>query len=307
MSTTHEEIQIDLDAVDDAAKKKAANGQDPALVIETVPVAAAADASTVDGLDKLKKQLEDEKNLRLAAERRADQASESEARARGEVHGTQLDLVTNAIGAVKQANDGLKQAYIAALTAQDYEKVADIQLEMSSNAAKLLTLENGKKQLESQPKPTPRPAQDEVEEFANRCTPTSAAWVRAHPDYVRDKQKNRMMIAAHELALARGLTADTDAYFEAVEKTLDLRKPVSNGNGHDPNEDPDPMSDAASKPKPKAAPAAAPVTRSGNGTGARQNTVTLTPQEVEIAEMNGMTPEEYAKNKVALKKEGRLN
>jgi hypothetical protein len=311
MSTTHEEIQIDLDAADDPAKK-VAKGQEPAAAVVEVPAADPTKDTTGadEGLEKLKKQLETEKAGRIAAERRADQASESEARARGEVHGTQIDLLTNAIASVKSVNDGLKKEYSAALTASDFDRVADIQLEMSTNAAKLLALENGKTQLEKQPKPTPRQQQDAVEEFASRCSAPAAAWVRAHPEYVRDPHKNRLMLAAHELALAQDIKADTDEYFESVEKTLNLRQPVTNGNGHDPDPagDPDPMSDAASKPAPrKAAPAAAPVSRSGNGTGARPNTVTLTPQEVEIATMNGMTPEEYAKNKIALKKEGRLN
>jgi len=316
MSTTHEEIQIDLDAADPKKKAKGTDDlvKDPAEARADDQTRVPADTTVDEGLEKLKKQLETEKAGRIAAERRADQASESEARARGEVQGTQIDLLTNAIGAVKQANESLKKEYSAALGAQDFDKVADLQLEMSTNAAKLLALENGKARLEKEPKPTPRQQQqqDMVEEFAGRCSPPAAAWVRAHPDYVRDAHKNRLMLAAHELALAQDIKADTDEYFEAIEKTLNLRKPVpngnGNGNGHDPdhNAEIDPMSDAA-RPKPKAAPAAAPVSRSGTGAGARPNTVTLSPQEVEIAEMNGLTPEEYAKNKIALKKEGRLN
>ncbi len=306
MSTSHEEIQIDLDALED--KKKAEPPKEPVEVVDKTQIAVPADTSTDEGLDKLKKQLETERNARLSAERRANEASEGEARARGDVHSTQIDLLTNAITSVKASNDALKRDYSAALASQEFDRVADIQMEMSTNAAKLLALENGKTNLEKQPKPQPRQQLDEVEEFASRCTPTSAAWVRAHPDYVRDPQKNRMMLAAHELALARGLKADTTDYFESVEDTLALRK-TPNGNGHDPNpEDPNPMAEAA-KPTAgrKPAPAAAPVTRSGNGTGARPNTVTLTPQEVEIAEMNGMTPEEYARAKMALIKEKRMN
>ena len=57
----------------------------------------------------------------------------------------------------------------------------------------------------------------------------------------------------------------------------------------------------------KAPPPAAPSSRAAsNGTGGR-NTVTLTREEREMASMMGMSPEEYGKNKLALKKEGKLN
>ena len=52
-----------------------------------------------------------------------------------------------------------------------------------------------------------------------------------------------------------------------------------------------------------AAPAAAPVSRGSSG---RENVVRLTAAEREMAELMGMKPEEYARNKIALKKEGKL-
>ena len=54
------------------------------------------------------------------------------------------------------------------------------------------------------------------------------------------------------------------------------------------------------------APPAAPVSRSGTGTGGRPNVVTLTRAEQEAARDMGMTPKEYAQNKVALIKSGRM-
>jgi hypothetical protein len=311
-----EEIQVDLDAADREAAKKASqakpNGaKDPK--IDTVEVKAAEPAAktpdreiiTPDaGLEKLKKQLEDEKQARADADRRAQEAAESEARARGEVQSSQLDFVKSTITQVTQANDALEARYADALAAQDYAAAAKINREMGANSAKILALETAKERIEKAPKPTPRAAPDPVDQFAAQLTPKSAAWVRAHPDFVRDANKNRQMLAAHELALGRGIKADTDEYFESIEDTLRIKAPII--DPADPD-DPDPMKDAAATPTRKAPPPAAPVTRSGNGAGNRSNVVTLSAQEVEIAEMNGLTPEQYARNKVQLKKEGRLN
>ena len=67
------------------------------------------------------------------------------------------------------------------------------------------------------------------------------------------------------------------------------------------------MADSAKVTQRRSAPPAAPVSRSGNGTGSSPNVVRLTSAEREIASMMGMTDKEYAKNKVALQKEGKLN
>jgi phage I-like protein len=49
------------------------------------------------------------------------------------------------------------------------------------------------------------------------------------------------------------------------------------------------------------------VTRSGNGIGQRPNTVRLTAAEREIASDLGMSEQDYARNKLALQKEGKLH
>ena len=61
---------------------------------------------------------------------------------------------------------------------------------------------------------------------------------------------------------------------------------------------------AASKPMARQAPPpAAPASRETSG----RNTVRLSAMEADIARSLGMKPEEYAKNKLLLRKEGRLN
>jgi hypothetical protein len=318
MSTPSDELTVDLDAADAKAAEDAnKNGKSGDKTADSgdVTVEKVADqakpaekqALTPDeGVEKLRQELADEKAARQAADRRADEATRAEVQARTETQTSQLDLVKGALERVTESNKTLKGRYAEALASQDWSAAADIQLEMSENAAKLIQLEAGKKALENAPKPTPRAPSDPVEQFASSLSPASAAWVRAHPEFVRDQHKNRQMIAAHELALARGHKADTPEYFASVEKTLDITAPVI--KTADVSVD-DPAATAAQATGGRAAaPAAAPVSRSNNGAnGSRPNTVKLTPQEVEIAEMMGMSPEEYARNKVALRKEGKLS
>ena len=326
MSTPTEEITVDLDAPTGAeVAERAQVAPDGARITKSdseanlkVEIAEKPQETTTktadkpvltpdEGLEKLKKQLEAEQNLRIAAENRAREASAAEVRAKTESQGTQLDLVKSAIASLTQANDALEEKYAAALSTSDFAGAAKAQREMSANEAKLNDLNRGKTAMEAAPKPTVRAPDDPVERVATQLTPQSAAWVRAHPEYAREPAKYQKMVAAHNIALADGFAADTPEYFASVEDTLR----IASGRQEVTITD-DPTADAArpstTRPSRQTAPPSAPVSRSGNGTGgARPNVVRLTSEQVEIAKMMGMTPEEYAKQVVELEKEGKIS
>jgi hypothetical protein len=247
----------------------------------------------------LRKQLEDERAARRDAEQRAHQASRESFKARSEADETNLQLVVSAIETVSRDIDLLKQAHTFALQSGDFARATEIQQEMSSNSAKLLQLENGRKAMESAPRPVEPTAQpaDPVEAFASQLSHRSADWVRKHPEFVRDSRLNAKMIAAHNLTVADGIPTDSDEYFASIEETLKIApKAVNNETGDD----------YAAKvvQRRDAAPAAAPANRGGQSN--RPNVVRLTREQREMAEMMGMKPEDYAKNMIALKKEGKI-
>jgi len=244
----------------------------------------------------LKRQIEAERAGRQAAEQKLHYAAREIHHARGEVEDTNLQLVVNAIDTVSRDLEMMKQAHTYAMQQGDFARATDLQAEMSSHSAKLLQLENGKQAMENAPRqPEPQlPPADPVEDFASRLSPRSADWVRRHPEFVRDPRLNAKMIAAHNLAVADGIPTDTDDYFAAIEETLKVT----------PKNDTDDQYAAKAVRRRDAAPAAAPANR-GNQS-ASSNVVRLSAQEREMAEMMGMKPEEYAKNKVALKKEGKI-
>jgi hypothetical protein len=292
MSNDNNDILVPVDEGDTPAS--AAEGKKE-------PVSRAIEPE--EGVETLRAKLEQERNSRLDAERRAQAAAQAAASARTEVADSNLALVTNAIDTLKQNESVLKKSYAEAMSAGDYDRAAEVQAAMSTNSAKLLQLEQGKTALENAPKTQQTPAAapaDPVEALASQLSPRSAAWVRANPQFARDSRLYAKMIAAHNLAVADGLSADTDEYFEAVEDTLKMRReaPVSR--------DSDPMSDAAKPVARRSAPAVAPVSRN-NTPGARPNVVRLTSAEREMAQMMGMSDQEYARNKLALQREGKLN
>jgi hypothetical protein len=317
MSTPTEEITLDIAALD-AAAGQTPDKQPPAADIqvetaqEPTPEPKKTEIPTEEGVEKLRKQLETERAARLAAESHAREAAQGEVEARQTAQTSQLDLVKSAIDRVTQANDTLEAQYADAMAAQDFKAAAKAQRQMSDNSAKLAQLEAGKNALEKAPKPTPRAPVDPVESFASTLSPASASWVRAHPEYVRDPNKNRKMLAAHNIALADGATADTPEYFKSIEETLKIA-PIIAKPREEPTEHDDPMADAARPANGgrQAAPAA-PVTRSPtNGSGQRPGTIRLTPDQREMA--RNMFPDskdpdkEYALNLMELRKEGRLS
>lgn len=261
-------------------------------------------ATVEDGINDLKMRLEQERLARADAEKRAREAAEREAMAKNQVDQTNLQLVTNAIDTVKRNNELLKFNYREAMSVGDYDKAAEIQERMSSNAAKLLQLENGRQAMEARPKAQPEapPSRlDPVEALASQLSPRSAAWVRNNPQYATDQRLFQKMIAAHNLVVSDGIAPDSDEYFQAVEGLLNTRprQPVEQASA-------DPTSDAAkvTQRRTSTSPPAAPVSRAPVG---RPNVVRLTAEEREMAQMMGMTEKEYALNKVALQREGKLN
>jgi hypothetical protein len=258
-------------------------------------------------LVELKRRYEQEKAARQEAENRAHAAMIQAEKASTEVEDTNLHLVNSAIDTVRREQDILKAHYREAMSVGDYEKVADLQSEMSTNAAKLLQLENGKAAMEARPakppvQPMPRTV-DPVDDFASRLSPRSAAWIRKNPQCVTDPKLMRKMIAAHELAVTDGVEPDTDEYFNLIESTLRIR------TRDVPSSEEAPLSEASVATQRRTGsvpPAAAPVARSGNVSGTRSNIVTLSPAERDHAISMGMKPEEYARNKMLLIKEGKL-
>lgn len=306
MSDENDDIVVDLDALDD--KKDEKDGLiEPPEPEPKPPVAKAPVIPPDDGVNKLKKQLADEKLAKEAAERERDEAARGELAAKADSLDNKLHLVNQAITSVTQSSDAIEQKLADAHAAGDFQAVAKLQRELSANEVKLDRLQQGKLQLERTPKPVLReaaPPSDPVEALATQMTPKSAAWVRAHPEFVHDKKKYKAMIRAHEDAMDDGETVDTPGYFASIEAKLGVGADTGIPEGDDSA-----LSEAAvaSTKGRQTSPASAPPSRTGNGTGKRAETITISKEEAEMAANSGMTVQEWARAKIALKKEGKLN
>lgn len=262
------------------------------------------------GIEELRQQLNAEKRAKEEAERAAREAREDANRAKSEADDTNLLLLEGAIKDIKRETHLTKQVIREAFESGDYEKATELQEILANHVNRLQQLERGKAEYETRIK-QPR-NDDPVEAFASQLSPKSAEWIRKNPNCVTDPRLNQKMVAAHNLALADGIKADTDEYFSFVEDILKIRReePVqareSRQIQENAYEEDDAMSTAAKPTQRRSAPPPpAPVSRSA-GSGQRPNVVRLTAQEREMAHMMGMDEKEYAKNKLTLIKEGKL-
>jgi len=313
MDKKKEQAEIDFEIPDDDKK------QDEEVEIEVTAAEDEPDEpeeqesgilKAEDGIAELKQKLEYERRARVEAERRAHEAANQAYQAGNEVDDVNLHLIRNAIDTVTRDNEILRMNLSEAMSVGDYDKAAEIQQSVSENLIKLNQLENGRSSMEGRQKapppapPSPAVPDDPVEALASNLSPRSADWVRRNPEYARDPRMTNQMISAHNLIVSRGYEPDTDDYFRAIERVLDIDAPARNVS-HET--EPDATSAAAKPVQRRSAPPAAPVSRSGNGTGSRPNVVRLTAEQREMAQMMGMDDKEYAKHMVALRKEGKIH
>ena len=254
--------------------------------IETKP-----EITVDDGIEALRRELEAEKAARQRAEQQARVATTDKA-------DSDLRMLNTAIETETRNKEILKANLRDAVANGDTDAQADILMAINQTENNLRQINEGKKQYEAQLR---TPVGDKVEALASQLTPRSAEWVRNNPDVVNDERRAARLQRAHFDALDDGIKPDTPDYFNFLETRLNINKaPAVQREAA--------MSEASESTSGRraSAPPAAPVSRSGTGTGGRPNVVTLTRAEQEAARDMGMTPKEYAQNKVALIKSGRM-
>lgn len=293
MSEVEEQIEFPLD---DTPVKPEPDKEEPALEIvsEAAPVEAAKNPShdAEEALKNLRKRLEKEKEARKEAESQARQAAEQARRASIEVQDSRIHLVGGAIETLKRDDDILTAHLRNAMETGDYDKAAEINRTLASNASKLSELERGYNDLRNAPPPPPiqqMPKEMTVDDVIQQVTPRSAEWLRANKQHLPDTRSLRIMGRAHDDAVDLGIIPESDQYFRFIESRVGITsKPAS-------YESDDAMSGAAKVTKNRQSPPSAPVSRQPVDTPNRPGTIRLTAEQVEAAKISGVTPQEYYK------------
>ena len=281
------------------------------------PSAAPARVAPQQGLAELEKQVATERAERermtntarqIAAERDRAIAFAQQAEARGmSIYELNNE---NQIKATQDQMDAITAQQEAAYNDGDFKTVADLNRQLSKLGGDLSNLErekvglaNHRAQLEARAEyarqnPLPRqqqPPSDPIERAVAGRTKETQAFLRKHPELIRgDGTLKRIAIEAHERALDEGHEIDSAGYFQFVESIIG----GGGGNG------------AEVRHRPQNAPTtAAPVARGvapGNGAVRADGSFVMTAKMRRLAEEQGVTPQEWAKNYVRLLAEGRV-
>lgn len=256
------------------------------LQVEKKPEPVEKKAETDPGIEDLKNQLAQMREREEAALREAatavnarNQVVEEVKKARVEIVDNQASAIESAIAASQAEINAAKKDLRTALEAGDYDKVAEVQAKLSEVSAELVTLRQGKQDIEArkseapkepvverQPEPRQLSEAEQFEAAISRASPRAQAWLRAHPEFVKDRDKNLEANAADSMARSKGFIQDSDAYFDFCERFLGLKKDET-----DPPEQ---------KPRTRTPMPAAPVSRSNvQGNGSHGEQVTLTRGE----------------------------
>lgn len=277
-------------------------GEDPVVKVEGTKQEQPQNEES-EGIELLRRQLEEKrreaeeaKRLKAEAERYAQQREHEVKTYQVQAQDNQLVAFTNAIASFERDAEMLERDYASTLAEGDYAKAAKLQRQMAQVESRLTQLAQGKEALEEKLtvekqrlKNTPQPqiqrqAVDPIEAQIQAVqSPASQAWLRSHKDVLADPSKTALMTAGHWEAVARQIQPDTPEYFQYIENKV--------------YGEPEPAPPPPSVRPQRQTVAAAPVSRSSGPTFRSNGEIQmhLTPEMREIAEMNGMTDEEYAR------------
>jgi hypothetical protein len=296
---------------------------EPKAVEDDLPMRASPEPAPEDeGVLELKRQLSNQ----MAMTNRAAEVARNEhlARVHAERGLTQsnVQMVDQAIEAAKRDSEQARAFFQGALERGDNKGAADAQILISDARANLLRLmemrEGVVAEAQQQPQPQPRQApqpqrqqyvdpaqmmQANVQRLSGHLDgtgfPKSAAWIRSHPEQVRDQAAIDGIDGAHRIAVNKfKLIPETDAYFDKIEEILEV--------GDAPQMTQTRQGQRQLNQSRMAAPARAeaPNLRTGRTRG---TAVALTARQREHArDVLGMTDEEYAAEMVDAQGRGKL-
>lgn len=289
MSDTNDEIEVVLDDAPEIEKK-----EEVEIVAEPAAKEEKKRPEPDDGIEELRRRLEQERAARVEAEKRAFQANEQVNRAAIEVEDTQYHLVRSAFDTVKRDQELLRGNLRDAMQIGDYDKAAEINETMSMNSIKLSQLEQGLVEMQSRakaaqenPRQQPRQPQsvnETVNDLISRVTPLSARWLQDNKAHIRDERALRIVARAHEDAIDMGIIPESNEYFQLVETRLGIKNDEVEAESSA-------LSAASAPTQRRSAPPAAPVSRGGAGN--RPGVIRLTREQAEAAKISGLTPQEY--------------
>jgi hypothetical protein len=260
-------------------------------------------------VQNLREQNESLAQARAQAEADRQKASEEATRAKAQSEQSTRDVIAGRLAEVKAHEDRIKRETRQALEMGEHERVAELQMEAATVAARKLQYQDAKADFEARPKVQERTEpvvreqpRDEVEAYIQSIpSPKSQAWLRQHKECVSDAGLNAKVMWGHHEALRKGIKADSPEYFAHLDQHMGYADVPADEDDGDEDEV-EIVQQTRGKPM-----TSAPVSRDSQ----RQSGLIapgkyrLTREQAAVAEAMGLTATEYATSLVKMQKEGR--
>jgi len=286
MRRAQREQNIPEDEVEISPEDEVENDEDPIEVLKReVEAHKTREAET-------EKRLADERRQRELLERQAalhnvDKLANDKA------------LLEQSFAAADAKAAEAKRLYATHASEGRWEDAAEAQRELLRIEHSMIRMSERYQDIERQekaPKPA-APAAPAIDEYdagvARIAEPELRSWAMEHKSDLLQPDRQRLALAANDLALARGLKPGSEEYLDFLDDQM----------GYEMDDTPPPEPRRA-PPARRAPSVAAPVSRSAGG---RTQSVTLTPQEKNWASQLGISEKEYAKSKVEAMNNGKYN
>jgi hypothetical protein len=288
VETAAAEEDIEIEVVDDTPK--ADRNRRP-----SEPPADVTDEELESYSDKVRKRIQhfskgyhDERRAKEAAERErveleriTQRLVDENKELKGTVNKNQEILLEQAKKNTEAEVAAAKKAYAEAYEAGDTERVVDAQEALTNARIRSDKLDN----FEMEPlQEEETPVQVTPEPLDERA----AKWVQDNPWFVEDIGMRQVALTVHDRLIKSGVSPKSDEYYETINARM--RKVF-------PEEFEDSVEEVFEEKPKRQSNVVAPATRS---TGPKK--VTLSPTQMALSKRLGITPQEYAKQMVALER-----
>jgi hypothetical protein len=197
-----------------------------------------------EGVSELKRQLSHQQQMTQRAAQVAQAEHQARVQAERGLATSNVSMVDQAIDSAKRDSEQARAYFQQALDRGDHKGASEAQIMISDARANLLRLMEMREGLGTeQPQPRQQPQPQPQQRYApppadagaqmqmnvrnlsthldNTGFPKSAAWIRAHPEMVKDRAGINKVDGAHGYAVnTLGLIPETEAYFDKIEELL---------------------------------------------------------------------------------------
>lgn len=220
------EKENDIEIVDDDKSEIEIISDDGTA--EAAPGKVTEDGGADDDIETYKKKLKEAEERAARAEKERDERKQGEEKAKSDTQKayTQAiqrheEAVANAISAAESEFERAQAAWDDAFDAGDKTALREATLKLNDAQMKKRGAEYQKAQFEAwkeQQKNAPKIATETV--ASSRYSKSEQEWIDRHPRFNTDRKYRAAVYAADEEAREKGISPDTPAYYEYVEKAL---------------------------------------------------------------------------------------